>query len=151
MSVVDTEGIAKDGADPKVFTWHLLAASILTARGEVDLGNAMAWVSNDTIEDFIESNLDSFHQTLAIQPDYAGYLLFSPRVASNMLGIFGATVDPDVLLRVAKKHGVITAVDAEGRRGIACKFARSLALVIASKNAMSEMRTEPQRPMALAS
>ncbi len=115
----------------------MLGPSILTVRGEVNLGQAMAWLDNDALRSFVDTNSDLLARTMAIQPDYANYLLFSPQVAANVVGVFGATVDPEEMLRVANKCGVVTAVDPEGRRGIACKFARSLALVIASKNAAS--------------
>jgi hypothetical protein len=135
ISVVNTWGVSGTASDPKVFTWHMLAASLLTVRGEGDLGKAMAWITNDTLESFIHANADLLKRTMALQPDYAKYLLFSPKVAANVLGVFGARVGAEELLRIAKQSDVITAEDAEGRRGIACKFARSLALVIASKKA----------------
>jgi len=141
VSVIDTWGLKNAPANSRVFTWHMLAASILTVRGEVNLGQAMAWLDNETLRTFVRDNTDLFVRTMAIQPDYASYLLFSPQVAANVAGVFGAKVNPDEMLRVANEYGVVTAVDPEGRRGIACKFARSLTLVIASKNAASYVRT----------
>jgi len=135
VSVIDTWGMTNPPPNSRVFTWHMLAPSMLIVRGEVDLGRAMAWVNNDTLQSFVEANSDLLMRTMAIQPEYASYLLFSPQVAANVVGVFGAKVDPEEMLRIANKCGVVTAVDPEGRRGIACKFARSLALVIASKNA----------------
>ncbi len=137
VSVIDTRGMTNPPPGSRVFTWHMLAASILTVRGEVDLGRAMAWLNNDTLRSFVQTNADLLARTMAIQPDYASYLLFSPQVAANVVAVFGAKVDPEEMLRTATKCGVVTAVDPEGRRGIACKFARSLTLVIASKNAMA--------------
>jgi hypothetical protein len=141
VSVIDTWGMKNPPPDSRVFTWHMFACSILIVRGEVDLGQAMAWLDNDTLRAFVRANHDLLTRTMAIQPDYANYLLFSPQVAANVVGVFGARVDPDEMLRLANECGVVTAIDPEGRRGIACKFARSLALAIASKNAGAYIRT----------
>lgn len=144
VSVVNTWGMTDGPSDPKVFTWHLLAASILTVCGATDLGQAMDWVSDDTIDEIVDENAELLGRTIALQPDYASYLLFSPQVAARVLGVFGATATPGKLLEVARRVGVITAEDAEGRQGIACKFARSLALVLASKGG-NVVRARPRK------
>jgi hypothetical protein len=134
VSIVDTRNLTTVALERRPFTWHMLAASILVVRRQQNLGTAMAWVNDSTLERFVDANSDLFKRVMAIQPDYASYLLFSPRVASNVLAVFGAAATPDTLLRIASRYGVISAEDAAGRKGIACKFARSLALLIASKS-----------------
>lgn len=119
--------------DSRVVTWHGTPASILLLRGISDLSSALSSVNDENIGIFLNENKALLEKLMEMQNETYGALLFSPQVASAVIGVFGAKVSADKIYRLAIQHGVLSTSDVEGRRGISSKFIRSMTHILAAK------------------
>jgi hypothetical protein len=124
----------QDGGEPQPeVTWHAVDATCLTLRGCVGLGSAMSDIDDESVEGFIDGHLDLFEELMEAMPSYARSLMFSPEVASVVIGAFGADLSADKLYELAATYGRQVTEDLEGRRGVSTQFVRSLTLTIAAR------------------
>ena len=114
-------------------TWHAVDATCLTLRGVVGLETAMATIDDMSVETLLNEHHALFVSLMAVMPDYATNLMFSPEVASTVLATFGAYVSADKLYSLAATYGEQVTLDLEGRRGVSTQFLRSLALTISAR------------------
>jgi hypothetical protein len=133
VALSDVQERGYDGVERSVFTWHKPDAALLTLRGAVDLGVAMADVTDESLDRLISENLDLFNKVMTVLPEYTHHHMFSPKVASNVLGVFGARVSPATMYRLAPKYGTCVSVDLEGRQGVSTQFIRSVTLTLSAR------------------
>lgn len=115
------------------FTWHAMDAAVMTLRGIVGLGTAMAGINDTNVEAFIEGNKDLFEKLMGVMPDYTANLMFSPEVAATVVATLGGNISADKIYEMAWKHGRQVTKDLDGRRGVSTQFVRSLTLTISAR------------------
>lgn len=116
--------------DRAVFTWHGPDATFLVLRGFNDPGSAFASINDSNLEKILVEHVGLFTKIMQTLPPYTRFHMFSPEVARNVIGSFGANLTPDLLFSLAQKLGGNVTVDLEGRRGISAQFIRSVTLTL---------------------
>lgn len=115
-----------------MFTWHGAGELIPALRGASSSKNVLSEVTDGNVEQLIENNNATLNRLMAAMPKYSSKHMFSPEVASRVIGVNGAKVSPDKIYELAKKFGDRVTSDVGGRRGVSTQFIRSLHFMLAA-------------------
>jgi hypothetical protein len=104
----------------------------ITLRG-FEVGIAVSDLNDDTVEQFLSSNLSLFDKLMAAMPDYTHRLMFSPEIASTVMATLGVSLSANTIHDLAASRGFSVTHDLDGRRGISTQFIRSLTLTVSAR------------------
>ena len=121
-----------DRPPTSAFTWHGPDVTVLVLRGFVEPGKAFAAVTDQTGRSYLVRNLQLFQEIMGALPEYASNLMFSTRIARDVLRTFGASLNEDTLFDLALEFGGQRTMDLEGRRGVATQFVRAFTLTLSA-------------------
>lgn len=121
-----------DGLPTSAFTWHGPDITVLVLRGFGDPGKAFTAVTDQTARSYFLRNLHLFQEIMKALPEYASNLMFSTRIACNVLRAFGASLSEDTIFDLALEFGGQRTTDLEGRRGVATQFVRAFTLTLSA-------------------
>lgn len=124
-----------DDQNSKVVTWHGTPATIMLLKGIKNIKESLSDINDSNLEEHLSQNETLLNSLIELQNESYGTLLFSPKIASDVISVFGAKVSPEKIYQLAIKYGALSTSDVEGRKGISSKFIRSMTHILAAKAA----------------